>query len=316
MTETKAKAKKVVKKKAPLDEKLPVAKHDIFLGNQKAPAKFIHKVMNSYKKSQGNIRPHLILSGSSGSGKGHIIDTLIKKHNFTFININAAQLTREGISGNSLSKCLEPLLRLRGKPVVVLFDEFDKLFLSTGDKSTGEERSGVQTEILHIISSGKMQVIGDYGHYHEASTRNCLFMFSGAFGGRQALSPEKLLDIGMLPELLGRVNLHMHIPDVDIQELVDAATSDPLIIEYLKITGDEENVILLEAAKNSIGDQVAAVANLGNIIGYRLIHRIIHQYFLMDGKYPVYSEDDEEPAIMGVSEDDIDKLSIQLDFGE
>ncbi|MDC0644050.1 AAA family ATPase [Crocinitomicaceae bacterium] len=302
------------KTKAPLDK--PV-KADIFLGSQKAPAKFIHKVMKSYKASHGAIRPHLILSGSSGSGKGHIIDTLIKKHSFTFININAAQLTREGISGNSLSKCLEPLLRLRGKPVVVLFDEFDKLFLSTGDKATGEERSGVQTEILHIISSGKMQVIGEYGHYHEASTRNCLFLFSGAFGGRKSLSPEKLMQMGMLPELLGRVNLHMHIPEVDVQELVDVAIADPLIEHYLKLTNDETNQTVIDAAHKSIGDQVAKVAVLGNVIGYRLIHRIIHQYFLLDGKYPVYNdEEDDAPIAMSVSDADIDELNIQLDFGD
>ena len=276
--------KKTKKKKAAT---VAIPKAGLFLGNQKAPAKFINKVLKSYKNSHGSIRPHLILSGASGSGKGHIIDTLMKKYGFTFININAAQLTREGISGNSLSKCLEPLLRLRGKPVVVLFDEFDKLFLSTGDKATGEERSGVQTEILPIISSGKMQVIGDYGHYHEASTRNCLFMFSGAFGGRKSLSPEKLLDMGMLPELLGRENLHMHIPDVDVQELITAAITDPLVVHYLKLTNDEENETVIKAAHDSIGAQVAKVAALGNVIGYRLIHRIIHQYFLLDGKYPV-----------------------------
>jgi ATP-dependent protease Clp ATPase subunit len=295
-------------------KKTTKSKHGVFLGNQKAPAKFIHKVMLSYKDSHGAIRPHLILSGASGSGKGHIIDTLVKKHNFTFLNINAAQLTREGISGNSLSKCLEPLLRLRNKPVIVLFDEFDKLFKSTNDVTTGEERSGVQTEILHIISSGKMQVIGDYGHYHEASTRNCLFMFSGAFGGRQSLSPEKLLDLGMLPELLGRVNLHMHIPDVDIQELIEAAITDPLITEYLKLSGEEDDLAVIAAAHKSIGGQVAAVATLGNIIGYRLIHRIIHQYFLLDGIYPVYTDDDEPP--FDVTDADIDELSVRLDFGD
>ncbi len=298
-------------------ETIKPAKHGLFLGNQKAPAKFIHKVMKSFNASHGAIRPHLILSGSSGSGKGHIIDTLIEKHGFTFININAAQLTREGISGNSLSKCLEPLMRLRGKPVVVLFDEFDKLFISTGDIPTGEERSGVQTEILHIISSGKMQVIGDYGHYHEASTQNCLFMFSGAFGGRQSLSPEKLLGLGMLPELLGRVNLHTHIPDVDIDELVKAAITDPLLKAYLKLNNDDKSKVAIEAAESSIGKQVALVAKLGNIIGYRLIHRVIHQYFLFDGVYPVYSEEDnEDPAFTGVSEADVDELNVKLSFGD
>ena len=290
------------------------AKVPLFLDSQKEPAKFVNKILTSYGKSHGAIRPHLIMSGPSGSGKGHILDTLIKKKKFNFINVNAAQLTREGISGNSLSKCLEPLVRLRGKPTVVLFDEFDKLFVSTGDKTTGEERSGVQTEILHIISSGKVEVIGDYGHYQEATTRNCLFLFAGAFGGRKVLSPEKLMSLGMLPELLGRVNLHVHIPEVDPAELVAAALADPLIAEYLKLTGDETNPDAIKAAHDSIGKQVSNVADLGNVIGYRLIHRVIHQYFLLDGVYPVYADDDDDP-LLGVSESDVDEIGMELDFG-
>lgn len=48
----------------------------------------------------------------------------------SFIEVNAAQLTREGTSGNSLSKVLSPLMQMGGKPTVVFVDEFDKLFIS------------------------------------------------------------------------------------------------------------------------------------------------------------------------------------------
>lgn len=291
------------------------SKRNVFLPSQKPAARFIHNVFDRYMKSHGAIRPHLILSGSSGSGKGYILDTLVAKHKFNFVNINAAQLTKEGISGNSLSKCLEPLIKCSGKPTVVLFDEFDKLFMS-GEKATGEERSGVQTEILHIISSGKAQVIGDYGHYNQVNTSKCLFLFAGAFGGRQSLSPERLLELGMIPELLGRVNLHQHIPDINPEELITAAITDPLLMQYAEYDGlaKEGKVVdktKFKAAADSIANQIRKEAQSFNIIGYRLIHRVIHQYFLYDGNYPEYL--DETP--FELDEAELAELNKQIDFG-
>ena len=46
-----------------------------------------------------------------------------------FMEINGAQLTKEGTSGNSLSKALTPLLEMSEKLVICFVDEFDKLFI-------------------------------------------------------------------------------------------------------------------------------------------------------------------------------------------
>lgn len=280
------------------------------LESQDFAIKVINRILDNYMKSQGQIRPHFILSGKSGTGKSFILEKLGQKHAMSVLNINAAQLTREGISGNSLSKALEPLKKLQNKPVIVLFDEFDKLFTGAGGDS-GDVRSGVQSEILHIISSGVCQVIADYGHYNELSTRNVLFIFAGAFMGEQNLSPDKLLKMGMFPELLGRVNIHIELPDIDCEEMVKAMEKDPLLINYFTthaIADKEKQTEIKEAIAVEIRKNFKT-----NIIGYRLITRLIHQYFIFDGVFPQYVLDQDELDELDAITEEFQK---EIAFGE
>lgn len=60
-----------------------------------------------FEKSNGVIRPHFILTGPSGSGKSYTIQELANKRDINLLEINAAQLTKEGTSGNSLSNAYE-----------------------------------------------------------------------------------------------------------------------------------------------------------------------------------------------------------------
>lgn len=276
--------------------------------SQEAGLKVIEKIMSNFKKSQGQIKAHFIMSGESGSGKSWILEKCARDAGIPLVNINAAQLTREGISGNSLSKALEPLKKYNNKGVIVLLDEFDKLFNGVNG-GTGDERSGVQSEILHIISSGQAQLIGDYGHYQEISTRYVLFAFAGAFLGEQSLSPDKLLHMGMFPELLGRVNLHVHLPSIECDELIAAMEKDPLLIHYFNL-----HQIKTKEDADEIKSKIAEQIRLNferNVIGYRLIQRLIHQYFLFDGVFPEYATDPEFEAVKEAEE-----FEKQLSFGE
>lgn len=72
----------------------------------------ISRIFEIFKASECEIKPHFILTGQSGSGKSFTIRTMAKAHDLGFIEINAAQLTKEGTSGNSLSKALSPLIQM------------------------------------------------------------------------------------------------------------------------------------------------------------------------------------------------------------
>lgn len=116
-------------------------------------AEQIAKVLKIFKASNGVIRPHFVLTGPSGSGKSHIIRQLTDELELDVIDINAASLTKEGTSGNSLSKALSPLITRGDKLTVVFVDEFDKLFISGNTNSTlsHEITNGVQNEFLTVL---------------------------------------------------------------------------------------------------------------------------------------------------------------------
>ena len=79
------------------------------MSTQAQVKKQLEHIFQVFRASVGAIRPHSILTGQSGSGKTFLVQELAKAHSIPFIEINGAQLTDEGISGNSLSKALVPL---------------------------------------------------------------------------------------------------------------------------------------------------------------------------------------------------------------
>lgn len=80
-----------------------------------------------------------------------------------FLEVNAAQITKEGISGNSLSKILSPLVNYSHTPIVVFVDEFDKLFINgnTNSQLANESTASVQNEFLKLLESDTTSVFGE-----------------------------------------------------------------------------------------------------------------------------------------------------------
>ena len=60
------------------------------------------------QRSECRIRPHFFLTGPTGSGKSYLVNQVAEEMGIPFFEINAAQLTAEGLSGNSLSKAMRP----------------------------------------------------------------------------------------------------------------------------------------------------------------------------------------------------------------
>lgn len=259
------------------------------MATQEKAAEFINKVLEVYSVSSQTILPHFIVSGSTGTGKSMLIQQLAQKFHVRCLSLNGAQLTPEGMQGASLSRLLVPLEKMKGKPCIVLLDEFDKVF------SMHDDKAGVQQEILHMLSSGKVDVIGQFGHYNKVDVSKVLFIFAGAFRNETEVTPDFLLDMGMEPELLGRVNLHIHVPNVDRDEIFKAIEVAPLFNDYQKTL--ELNDKEIKAAKISVRNRIEEIWE-SSVIGYRVIQRTIHQYFLFDGEYPPEANDNMEDIIV------------------
>lgn len=240
----------------------------------------ISKIMQIFKTSEAKIRPHFVLTGPSGSGKSLTIRTLAKKFDLGFVEINAAQLTKEGTSGNSLSKALTPLLGMGGRPAIVFVDEFDKLFISGNSNSSlaHETTTGVQNEFLKVLEAEETAVFGDYGKYINASTKNILFVFAGAFNGEEDIDIDRLRELGIKTEFLGRVGLVYNTNKLTLEEMYAILENSELLDLYMELFDDAKREEVINTIKVHIEKN-----HEKNTLGARMINTLINQYFIQGG---------------------------------
>lgn len=247
---------------------------------QEQLVKEVGRIFQIFKASQGHVRPHFILTGPSGSGKSFTIGNMTVDAELGFLEINAAQLTKEGTSGNSLSKALSPLQQMGGKPTVVFVDEFDKLFISGNSNSSAahESTTGVQNEFLKVLESAETSVFGDYGKYVNVPTSNVLFVFAGAFNGEENITIDRLREIGLKTEFLGRVGLCYNTQNLTLDDLFNILEKSELLDNYSKLFKAVPKQDAIDVIKSHLKRNYEM-----NTLGARLINTLIHQYFIKDG---------------------------------
>jgi ATP-dependent protease Clp ATPase subunit len=239
----------------------------------------IRRILNIFTTSEGAIRPHFIVTGPSGSGKSHTIQTLAEELDINYFDINAAGLTKEGTSGNSLSKALTPLLQSGGQPTICFVDEFDKLFISgnTNSALAHETTNGVQNEFLTVLE-GSASVFGDYGKYVNVKTDKTLFVFAGAFNGEENIDLDRLREFGIKTEFLGRVGLAYGLEKVTLEEMKSILDGSVLLAKYLTLFSAVKKQTVTKAIMEGLTENFEK-----NTIGVRMINTLIHQYFIEGG---------------------------------
>lgn len=242
--------------------------------------KELTKIMNIFNSSQAEIRPHFFLTGASGSGKSFTIASLCNQLELPFIEINAAQLTKEGTSGNSVSKALAPLGNKGGKPTICFVDEFDKLFISGNHNSNlaHESTNGVQNEFLKVLESNETSVYGDYGKYININVKNVLFVFAGSFNGEEDISLDRLRELGLKTEFLGRVGLVFNTQPLTLETLYSIFDESKLFRDYTSLFEGVDKEKASYAIKSKIKENFEM-----NTLGARMINTLIHQYFIKGG---------------------------------
>lgn len=239
----------------------------------------MRNILNIFQASQGHVRPHFILTGPSGSGKSFTLELLVQEFGLGFLTLNAASLTKEGTSGNSVSKALAPLSQMGNQMVVVFVDEFDKLFISGNNNSdlAHEVTNGVQNEFLKVIE-GHASIFGDYGKYINVKTDNCLFVFAGAFNGEEDVTLDRLREFGVKTEFLGRVGLAYGLSKVSLAELEAILHRSPLLANYLLLFPSVNPDVCIQAIMEVVRENYEL-----NTLGVRLLNTLLHKYFIEGG---------------------------------
>lgn len=236
----------------------------------------LHRIISVFKDSECVIRPHTILTGPSGSGKSHLVKEVADALDLPMLTINAAGLTKEGVSGNSLSKALSPLRNVGDAPAIVFCDEFDKLFIAgAASESTHDSLAGVQNEFLTVLENETAAVFGDYGKYVNVPVNKCLFIFAGAFNGEKDLDIERLKELGVRNEFLGRVALCFSTEKPSEESLIEFLKNSCLLDDYLKVFTTQKRPTVVKKLTGLIQK-----AYPKNTLGVRLVNNLIHQHFL------------------------------------
>lgn len=235
-------------------------------------------LMSVFVESEAEIRPHFFLTGESGSGKSWLTADVAQELKIPFFEFSAAQLTAEGLSGNSLSKAMRPLREKWNEPNICFVDEFDKLFQRNGEASESF-RSMVQDEFLCMLESKYTSVFTDFGKYEPIRVNNTMFVFAGAFSNQRITTIAELKDAGLRTEFVGRVPLVFSTEPASLEEMKAAIPHLTLFKSYMKL-GANRNLKHNTAVREVIKLMVAQFEETN--IGIRLMNSVIHQYFMRD----------------------------------
>jgi ATP-dependent Clp protease ATP-binding subunit ClpX len=143
-------------------------------------------------------KSNILMIGSSGVGKSHMVTALAKILAVPFAVVDATSLSQTGYVGLDPEECLVRLFQSaendleKAQTGIVFIDEVDKIGRKSGENvSTTRDVSGegVQQALLKIIegSDVKFQPAGGRknpnGEFITINTRNILFILGGAFEG-------------------------------------------------------------------------------------------------------------------------------------
>jgi ATP-dependent protease Clp ATPase subunit len=248
----------------------------IIFPQQERVVRQMSHVIGTFAESEGQIRPHFHLTGPSGSGKSFLINLIAQERRLPFLEVNAAGLTAEGLSGNSLSKALRKLREHWNEPNIIFVDEFDKLFQRNGETTEGF-RSMVQDEFLTALEGKYTSIFTDYGKYEPVRIDNSLFIFAGAYSNQKIETMAALKEVGMRREFVGRVPLVFSTEEVPVSELRKVIPKLDLYQKYKALYPNTH-----DATASKMIASVLEKQNRELGIGIRLLNSAVHQHFMRD----------------------------------
>lgn len=153
------------------------------------------------------------------------------------------------------------------------------MFISdnSNDSLAHESTVGVQNEFLKVLESRTTQVFGDYGKYITAQVDKVLFVFAGAFNNEEDITLDRLREIGVKTEFLGRVGLIYKTSPLTLENLHTILDNSELLAKYCKLFKVE-----FKEVAAYIKEYVTEFYNK-NTLGARMINTLIQQYFIKGG---------------------------------
>ena len=279
-----------------------------------AIAAYNHLKRIEYLKFGGDVsirKSNILMIGPSGCGKTYLARTLAKVLDVPFAYNDATAFTEAGYYGEDVEVAIGRLLYATNQNVqsaengIVFIDEIDKIARRSGGNRTGAGSrdiggEGVQQSLLKILEGEKLFVpLNVTSHwnkydYVEIDIANILFICAGAFsdiddsseakaigffdGGdarAKSITTEELVKYGFLPELLGRLPVHVELDRLTAADLVTILTEprEAMIPEYQRLCALDQ--IQLEFSDGAL--EAIAEAALRQKLGARALRAILEK---------------------------------------
>ena len=163
----------------------------------------------------GNIKNNILMVGPTGVGKTFLIKLIARRLGVPFVKADATKFSETGYVGGDVEDLVRGLVAEADGDIemaqhgIIYIDEIDKIAASRGVSGPDVSRSGVQRNLLKLMEdtdvdlrsphdlSSQMETVIQIQKTGRAerpkiSTRNILFVVSGAFGGLDEIIGKRL----------------------------------------------------------------------------------------------------------------------------